>query len=196
MRTNGENLQQKGAISPFVLKLIKQTLHELPESQRMLYFYLVSFIHIFIQSNRDGCQVFGEDVSPSKSSSPLSSSASTPLAKSGCFPEIQLDELRSSTNSASTSGLIERDNDNDDDEDFECLSRDNLQALEEYYQKMNFSRRCLINLPFELVQYGIEEAAQFFFQWIWQVDETIFTSRQVDLLYTIFIVSLSGKQCH
>ena len=159
----------------------------------MLYFYLVSFIHIFIQSNRDGCQVFGEDVSPSRSVSPLSSAASTPLAKSNCFLEFQFDELRSSTNSASTSGLIGRDDDEEDD--FECLSRDNLQALEEYYQKMNFPRRCLINLPFELVQYGIEEAAQFFFQWMWQVDETIFTSRQADLLYTIFIVSMSGKWC-
>lgn len=157
----------------------------------MLYFYLVSFIHIFIQSNRDGCQVFGEDVSPpSRSASPLSSAASTPLEKSDCFPEIRLDELRSS-NSASINDLLSRDN----DEDLDYLSHENLQALEEYYQKMNFPRRCLISLPFELVQYGIEEAAQFFFQWIWQVDETTFTARQADLLYTIFIVSACGIWC-
>ena len=169
------------------MKLIKQTLHELPESQLILYFYLVSFIHIFIQSNRDGCQVFGEDTPTTRSASPLSSTASTPLAKSDGFSEIQIDELRTSANSISTDCLLYRE----ESEEFDNLTCDSLQALDDYYQNMNFPRRCLISLPFELVQYGIEEAAQFFFQWIWQVDEKTFTTRQADLLYTIFIVCTS-----
>lgn len=165
-----------------MLKLIKQTIHELSESHLMLYFYLLSFIHMFVQSNRDGCQVFGEELTPEDNPSPKPPS----VRLSNSLPEFALEELLSQASPSEEGGKHDLE---DGMGNQSSLALDNLQVLDEYYQHMSFPRHCLIPLPFELVQYGIEEAAQFFFQCIWQVNENIFTSKQADLLYTIFIVS-------
>lgn len=152
-----------------ILNLIKKTLQELPESQLLLYFYLVSFILVFIQSNCDTSIAFDEDCS-SDDSSVSTVLTSIPGADSN-EDEPELARLP----------------------DHPCMSVESLRSLAEYYNRMAFKYHSLFTLPIDLIQNGLEEAAQFFFDLIWQTHSSQFTSDQYDLLYTVFLVCFIWK---
>lgn len=152
-----------------VLNLIKKTFQDMPESQLLLYFYLISFILVFIQSNRDGSIVFDE------SDSSDDSSVSTVLTTQ---PGIESNEDEPE--------LIRLP-------DHPCMSVESLHSLTEYYDRMGFKYRSLLMLPIDLIQNGVEEAAQFFFPLIWNSKLNQTTSNQNDLMYTVFLVLIRRK---
>lgn len=48
-------------IPNITINVIKKILRSIPKSLLVTLFYVISFIHLFLQSNREGCQVFGEE---------------------------------------------------------------------------------------------------------------------------------------
>lgn len=112
-------------LSPITLSYIKKALQQLPEEDQVILFYLISFIHVFLMSNREGCGVFEEDCSP-----------------------------------------------------------DNSSLEGEYSCSHPSPFHCLFELTSNLVSFGLEEVASFFFRLIWQVKE----GTQSDQLYSVFLV--------
>lgn len=75
------------------------------------------------------------------------------------------------------------------------MSVESLHSLTEYYDRMGFKYRSLLMLPIDLIQNGVEEAAQFFFPLIWNSKLNQTTSNQNDLMYTVFLV-LIRREIH
>lgn len=162
-RISDEDIREN-RVPLIVLNLIKKAYQDMPESHLLLYFYIVSFILVFIQSNRDASMVFDESDSSDESS------VSTVLTTQ---PGIESNEDEPELNRLP---------------DHPCLSVESLRSLAEYYDRMSFPYHSLLMLPIDLIHNGIEEAAQFFFPILWETQSNQTSSNQNNLLYSIFLV--------